>query len=108
MTRLRNALVGLLLAAVVLTGMLHLLDWAFVRYENARLVTHASVSAGRYLPISLRYNYHGGEITRKKKPGEYRILFFGDSYTHGVTTPPYTLPADLEAILNRSSPARPR
>ena len=100
MKRIRKILPGILLAAVVLAAVLHLVDYAFLKYEKAKLLSYARVNDSAFQLSEMRFNDHVGEIPREKKDGEYRILFFGDSYTHGITTPAFTLAADLEGILN--------
>lgn len=100
MSRARSLATGVLLALAVLAACLHLADYAFKRFEEARYVTRVTVNDPLYDPPNLAYNDHGGVIAKKKPQGDYRILFFGDSYTHGVTLALHTPAAALEGVLN--------
>jgi hypothetical protein len=93
-------LVGLLLAAQVLLAC-WIVDFLFRRYEQDHLLSYVSMQAGTYDPASLLFNDHGERITRKKAPGEFRILAFGDSYTYAITDPNLSFCAVLERELSK-------
>lgn len=92
--------VGLLLAVQILLAC-WLVDVLFRQYERDHLLSYVSMRAGTYAPATLLYNDHGERITRKKTPGEFRILAFGDSYTYAITDPGHSFCSVLERRLSR-------
>jgi len=94
------------LAALQIALVCLVVDVVFRKYESEYVYAHASRDAAVYSLETLLLNDHGDIVPKKKPPGEYRILVFGDSFTYAVTQPQYGFCAELERRLNAADPGR--
>ncbi|WP_300159994.1 hypothetical protein [Solidesulfovibrio sp.] len=89
-----------LLVAVQVVAVCFVVDFFFRRYEKEHVFSYARKEADSYSLEAMLLNDHGDVVTKKKAPGEFRILAIGDSFTFSVTQPQYGLCAAMEKELN--------
>jgi hypothetical protein len=101
--RIKRLIARLLLLAVSCVISVVLLDLAFRRYEDARLIRELPAGAQSYMLELLHYNDHEGLLQEQRSPGEYRILSFGDSFAQSITIPRLSYAARLQERLSEAS-----
>ncbi len=103
MTKKNRLTFKLTLLAISCIGSVTLLDIAFRAYEREYLILELPEGAQRYDLEPVGYNDHEGFLEERKRPGEYRILSFGDSFAQAVTIPRLSYSARLQERLSRAS-----
>ena len=96
----RKAAAWVLLIAAQLAAVLFAVEFLFLKFEKNVLVRRSPATAEFQHLSHLGFNDHVGLTPRKKPDGEFRVLVFGDSFTHAVTQPDFTFCAVLQDRLN--------
>jgi hypothetical protein len=95
---------NLLLVVIVTSVSVWLAERTFVAYEQSQLVPRLPEIDGSG-PINLAaLLYNDRTVSRQTLEGEYRILSFGDSFTHSVMEPPLSYNGIIQKRLQEVRP----